>query len=122
MKRVGLHLLFWSAILFWKSNADCCCGESLMFFVTNNLIRLPFVITATYLVLYHLLPKYIFRQKKYKKFAFLFLLNFIIAITIDQKLIESDLIHQIGASIGYQYKLHLYWHPYRSSFICLFLF
>lgn len=119
MKRVGLHLLFWSAILFWKSNADYCCGEPIMLFVFHNLVRLPVIIVATYLVIYYLLPKYIFQEKQYQKFALLFLLNFIIASGIDQFLIESKLIYHAITGLGYQHKIFMHWHPFRSSFMLL---
>lgn len=120
MKRVLTHIAFWTVILYWRANGDYLSGVTLQKFVWYNLLRLPPIIVATYLVIYIFLPKYIIASKQYWKFIGLFILNFFVAFYIDQIIIRSELMQDVLALATHkQVKVFSQLHPFRNSFMLL---
>lgn len=120
IKRVGLHILFWVAILFWRANGDYATKAPFEKFIYLNLMRLPTMIIATYTVIYYLLPKLIIREKQYLKFTFYLLITLWTATHIEMNLTKSHLLRVILQPLSlYQYKWLTQLHPYRNSFLLL---
>ena len=120
VQRIGLHILFWLAILFWRVNGDYFSKAPYEKFWYHNLLRLPTMILATYAVIYYLLPKYIIREKRYIIFTILLGLTLFLATYLDQWLIKSDLMKMVLHPVSKeQYKWLTQLHPYRNSFLLL---
>ena len=120
MKRIGLHLLFWGAILFWRVNADKYTGVAFEKFVYINLLRLPPMIMATYILIYAILPKYLIKEKDYLKFAAFFILNFWIGSLLNQNIIHSGMMKELLSTESYKAQENLLsLHPFRHSFVLL---
>lgn len=95
MQRILKHLLFWLIIILWTSTVYLSKETDGWEFVWFNLIRLPLLMTTTYLVIYGLLPKFVFKQQAYTKFASSFVLLFVVTTLLDRWLIGSELIATI---------------------------
>ena len=120
MKRVGLHLLFWGVIFFWRVNADKYTGVPLEKFVYINLLRIPPVIISTYILIYYILPKFLIKEKDYFKFVILFSLNFWVASWINQEIIHSGWMKELVKELSYKSRMNLLsLHPYRHGFVLL---
>lgn len=119
MKQVGLHIIFWVIIVYWRANGDYYIDAPLEKFVWHNIVRLPPMIIATYIVIFYLLPKFIIEKKKYWTFAGLFVLNFWIAFSLDEYLIQSDLMHFVLQPDACEYQVFKQLHPFRNSFFLL---
>ena len=119
-KQVGLHILFWGVILYWRAQGDYYWDIPIEKFYLNNLVRLPILMISTYIVLYYLLPKYIIDDKQYLKFGLLFLLNLAIATALEKLLNRSDFMHEVLQPISHKQWLGLKTgHPFRNSFSLL---
>ena len=120
MKRIGLHILFWLAILFWRVNADKYTGVAFEKFIYINLLRIPPMIIATYTLIYFILPKYLIKEKEYLKFAVLFQLNFWIASWLNQSIIHSEVMKKLLSTESYKAQESLLaLHPFRHGFVLL---
>lgn len=120
LQRIGLHILFWTAILLWRAKGDYFTQASFGTFVCHNLLRLPVMILATYIVIYYLLPKYIIKEKKYIQFALILGSGLFLATQIDQLLIKSDLMKMILNPTSHKQYISLTrLHPFRNSFFLL---
>ncbi|MEM1124857.1 MAG: hypothetical protein AAGJ18_30750, partial [Bacteroidota bacterium] len=92
LQRIGLHILFWVAIVYWRSSGDYLTKFPFELYVKRNLLRLPFMIMATYMVIYYLLPQFIFDKKEHLKFGLFTGLTLYVATQLDQWLMSSDLM------------------------------
>lgn len=119
MQRILKHLLFWLVIILWTSTVYLSKKTDGWEFVWFNLIRLPLIMTATYLVIYILLPKFIFNQKAYTKFAGSFVLLFLVTTLLDRWLIGSDLIAKILKDTGLTYAFFNEIPLVRNAFLLL---
>ena len=119
-KQIGLHILFWSVILYWRSEGDYYWNTPIEKFYLQNLVRLPIIMIATYYVLYYLLPKYVINDKQYVKFGLLLLANLIVTTALEKLLIRSDLMFEILQPLSeHQWKGLKTGHPFRNSFSLL---
>ena len=119
-QRIGFHLVFWMAILIWRTNGDFFGMLPYEKFFWKNLMRLPIMVLTTYGVIYYLLPRFILREKKYVLFAILLGVTLIAATFLDQWLIQSNLMKNWLQPLTHrQYKLISDLHPYRNSFSLL---
>ncbi len=120
MKRVGLHILFWVAILVWRANGDYLTKAPFEKFVYLNLMRIPMMVVATYTVIYYLLPKLIIEKKQYLKFTLYLVITLWTATFIEMELTKSSLMKVLLQPLSiYQYKVLTQLHPYRNSFLLL---
>ena len=120
MKRVGLHILFWVAILIWRTKGDYLTKAPFEKFIYLNLMRLPTMMVATYTVIYYLLPKLIFEKKQYLKFGLYLIITLWTAIHIELMLTKSQLLKIMLQPVTIeQYKWITQLHPFRSSFSLL---
>jgi len=119
MQRILKHLLFWLVIILWTSTVYFSKKTDVWEFVWFNLIRLPLIMTATYVVIYVLLPKFIFSQKAYPKFAGSFVLLFLITTLLDRWLIGPDLIGEILKDTGLTYTFFNEIPLIRNAFLLL---
>lgn len=118
MKRFLLHIAFWCAIVFWRTNADYSFYAPLYKFMLYHLVGLPIVIIATYIVLYVLLPKYLIHARNDWKFVFWFLVTFAIAHQCYTHLSVSGVMDfVIAPSNPKECKIFAYMHPYRNAFM-----
>ncbi len=101
MGKVTSHLVFWFCFLIWSSaivdwhNFSVNCDKSFFANVKHIAIRLPIIMTSTYLLIYKLVPKYLFERKSILLFSMLFLLLFIMTSFIDRSFIafmDSNLL------------------------------
>lgn len=94
MKRIVLHILFWTVFVLWSSFVVNWVNEivdGVNDFYNNlryTLERLPITMLSTYVLINYILPKYLFEEKSYTKFFFFFLLNFLIACIIDRLIVS----------------------------------
>ncbi|MEM6321594.1 MAG: histidine kinase [Bacteroidota bacterium] len=119
-QRIGLHVLFWVAILVWRAKGDYFSKAPFEKFFWQNLLRLPIMIAATYTTIYYLLPKFILKEKRYVPFALTLGGLLFIATQIDMWLLRSDLmkwIIQPYTPKEYMWLTQL--HPFRNSFLLL---
>lgn len=120
IQRIGLHILFWTAILFWRANGDYLTKAPFEKFLYLNLMRLPTMMVATYTVIYFLLPKLIIQKKQYLKFTVYLIITLWTATHIEMTLIKSNLLKVLLQPLSvYQYKVLTQLHPYRNSFLLL---
>lgn len=120
IQRVGLHILFWSAILYWRTNGDFLTKFPFELFLKRNLLRLPAIMLATYSVIYLLLPKYIVEKKDYLSFGFFLSLIIFIATQADQLLMDSDFMKWfLNLESYWEAKYMTQLHPFRESFLLL---
>jgi len=73
-------------IVDWH-NFSVNCDKSFFANVKHIAIRLPIIISATYLLIYKLLPKYLFEKKSVVQFGFLIVILFITTSFIDRAFI-----------------------------------
>lgn len=118
--RVGLHILFWSAILYWRASGDYLTKLPFERYVLQNALRLPAMMAATYFVIYFLLPKFIIKEKKYGLFTLLLGLTLWLTTEFDQFLMTSDFMWQaLQPLTEKQFKIIMQLHPFRNSFFLL---
>lgn len=106
MDRITSHLIFWLCFLLWSSaimewhNFSAECPTTYFGNVKHIASRLPILITATYLLVYKILPKYLFEQKSAWKFAFYFAILLLLTTVVDRSFIafvESNALQIEGA-------------------------
>lgn len=120
MKRFIIHLLFWSAILYWRANGDFLYKAPLYKFVLHHVLRLPPLIIATYTTIYYLLPQFIVKEKRYWQFAVSFVLIFWAAFSLEMSIIESPYTLTIlNVTTPIEYFVFKQLHPFRNSFALL---
>ena len=118
--RVGLHILFWGAILYWRASGDFLGKLPFEKFVLQNALRLPAMMTATYLVIYYLLPKCIIEEKRYLLFASSLGLTLATATHFDQVLMKSNFMWEMLQPVtNHQFEVISNLHPFRNSFFLL---
>jgi len=76
MNRLVKHLFFWCILLLWINPIFNAKGLHSWDFFLFNLVRLPLITTSTYVLIYFLLPKYLFEQQDFKKFGVAFVLTY----------------------------------------------
>lgn len=120
IQRIGLHLLFWVAILLWRTKGDYFSKLPFEKFFYHNLLRLPLIMAATYTVIYYLLPKFIINQKKYFHFVGSLVGVLLVTNYIDQSLTSSHFMKMVLQPAS---EKELKWltqlHPFRTSFMLL---
>lgn len=104
MKRILQHLLFWVVIVCWISAVHDHNGNYVGRFVLFNLLRMPVIIPATYLVIYYFMPRWLIREKDYLKFGLAFGLNFVVASLLDRVIIGTELSKNILKDTGLIYE------------------
>ena len=120
IKRIGLHVIFWSVIIYWRAQGDYYWDLPIEKFYIHNLVRLPIFMAATYFVLYYLLPKFLVDDKQYLKFGIFFSINFLIASVLDKLLIRSEFMYNVLQPITEGNLKHICdGHPFRNSFTLL---
>ncbi len=119
MRRIFTHLLFWTIILFWTSAIYDYNGKFGWVFIQFNLVRLPLMMAATYLVIYDFVPRWLIRQKNYLYFSLAFILNFIVTTLLDRVIISSSLIHDILSDTGLVFRFFNDIPILRNSFVLL---
>lgn len=119
MRRILKHLLFWAVIILWTSTVYLSKKTDGWEFVWFNLIRLPLLMSATYLVIYGLLPKYILTHKAYLKFAVSFSLLFVLTTLLDRWIIGSNLIAETLKDTGLTYTFFNEIPLVRNAFLLL---
>ena len=120
VKRIGLHILFWAAICYWRANGDYLTKAPFEKYLLNNIIRLPAMMIATYSVIYYLLPKFIIKEKRYLLFGILLGIILWLATWADEFFITSDLHKMIlQPSSDKEYSWLSQIHPFRNSFLLL---
>lgn len=93
MSKIASHLIFWSCFLLWSSaivdwhNFSLNCDKSFFSNVRHIAIRLPIIMVSTYILIYKLVPKYLFEGKSIFLFSVFFLLLFIATSFIDRTFI-----------------------------------
>lgn len=80
------HLLFWSVIVFGTSYYISLFDKSFTYYFVNNLALLPSQIIAAYLLVYYLVPRFIY-EGKYLQFIGLFVFSAVILVIIARILI-----------------------------------
>ena len=103
MQRILKHSIFWLTMVFWTSTIYINKGDYGWHFVKFNLVRLPLIMTATYLVLYDFIPQFIFKKREFLKFGITFTALFIVTTLLDRWLIGSTLIDEILKDTGLTY-------------------
>lgn len=117
-RRIVFHVLFWTAIVIWRTNGDYMRGVGYEQFLIHNLLRLPMMIVATYTVVYYLLPVYIINTRRYLLFVALLIAVLAIATQVDQLISHSDFMKSIlQVDTPHQLKIVTQAHPYRNSFL-----
>ena len=91
MKRVGQHILFWSIFVLWSSFLFEC-PSTYLDVVWYNVMRLPIIVLATYVLIYFIVPRYIVKSQDYFTFSILFLINFIMATLLDRAITFSVIL------------------------------
>lgn len=91
MKRVGQHILFWSIFVLWSSFLFEC-PSTYLDVVWYNVMRLPIIVMATYVLIYFIVPRYIIKEQNYLMFSILFLINFVIATLLDRAITFSVIL------------------------------
>ncbi|MFK7933842.1 MAG: sensor histidine kinase [Saprospiraceae bacterium] len=120
MKRVVIHLLFWTAICIWRAKGDYYLGAPLYKFIWHNVLRLPPMVIATYVVIYQLLPRFIIEKKEYWKFALGFAITFGLSFTVDEWIIKSPFMFEwLDITTHEEYLVFKPVHPFRNSFALL---
>ena len=93
-KRIALHILFWLSIyVAFNTYSVLLLGESFKNIFTLNLFELPTDMLGVYVVLYFLLPRFLFKRR-YVEFilyliVFIFVLVFFITIPIEYYVIKE---------------------------------
>ena len=93
MGKIASHLLFWSCFLLWSSaivdwhNFSVNCDKSFFSNVKHIGIRLPIIMMSTYMLIYKLVPKYLFKGKSIFLFSVFFILLFLATNFIDRSFI-----------------------------------
>ncbi len=119
MRRLFKHFLFWLIIILWTSTVYLSKETDGWEFVWFNLIRLPLIMMATYIVIYILLPQFIFQKKAYAKFASYFILLFVVTTLLDRWLIGSELIGIVLQDTGLTYTFFNEIPLIRNAFLLL---
>lgn len=119
MQRILKHSIFWFIMVFWTSTIYINKGDYGWHFVKFNLVRLPLIMTATYLVLYYFIPKFIFEKRQYLTFGVTFSALFIVTTLLDRWLIGSTLIHEILKDTGLTYQFFNEIPLIRNAFLLL---
>ncbi len=101
--RILSHVFFWAIIALWSSTIYDYKGAYGLHFIIFNLVRLPVIMIATYIVLYWLIPKYLIQGKKYFQFGAWFLIIFLVATVLDRLIIGSDLVAPKMSALGLTY-------------------
>lgn len=118
VQRIGSHILFWGAILYWRASGDYLGKLPFEKFVLQNALRLPAMMTATYLVIYYLLPKCIIEEKRYLLFASSLGLTLATATHLDQVLMKSNFMWEMLQPVTkHQFNVISTLHPFRNSFL-----
>lgn len=106
MSKLTSHFSFWLCFLFWSSaimewhNLTANCGTSYLNNIKHIASRLPIIMTATYLLIYKILPIYLFEKKSFEKFTFFFALLLFVTTLTDRTFIafvESNALQIEGA-------------------------
>lgn len=93
MSRLLSHFIFWFCFVFWSSaimewhNFSLQCPTSYFANVIHVISRLPIIMGATYLLVYKILPLYLFEQKSVPRFAFYLGLLVMVTTLIDRSFI-----------------------------------
>lgn len=93
MGKFASHLIFWLCFLIWSSaivdwhNFSVNCDKSFFSNVKHIGIRLPIIMSSTYILIYKLVPKFLFERKSILLFSFSFIALFIITSFIDRSFI-----------------------------------
>ena len=119
MWRLLKHLLFWTIIILWTSTVYLAKETDGVEFLWFNIVRLPLMMATTYLVIYYLLPRFIFKEKNYGKFLSTFLLLFLTTTLLDRWIIGSDLIGTILKDTGLTYTFFNEIPLIRNAFLLL---
>ncbi len=119
MWRLLKHLLFWTIIILWTSTVYLAKETDGVEFLWFNMVRLPLMMATTYLVIYYLLPRFIFKEKAYGKFLSSFLLLFLATTLLDRWIIGSDLIGTILKDTGLTYTFFNEIPLIRNAFLLL---
>lgn len=119
MRTIFKHLFFWLLISFWTSTVYISKEGEGWEFIQFNLVRLPLIMTATYLVVYYLLPKYILQKRQYFKFGVAFTMLFIITTLLDRWLIGSAFIAHLLKDTGLTYTFFNEIPLIRNAFLLL---
>lgn len=102
--RIVWHFLFWIVIVLWSSTIYDYKGLFGPVFILFNLLRLPVIMGATYLVLYLLIPRYLIHSRQYLKFSLWFLLILLMATILDRLIIGSNLLAPQLEEVGLTYR------------------
>ncbi len=114
--QVVLHIIFWILIVLWRAKADYYTKADFSYFLIQNIIRIPPIIVATYLLAYYILPKYLIKDKDYFRFILFSLINFIVVFNIELMIFRSDLMTWFIPQDSYMLKVFKYIHPFRIAF------
>ena len=114
-------MFFWCVIVVWTGTIYEFSKdeEYLWLFIQFNLIRLPLIITATYLVLYFLIPRYLIESKQYRLFALGFGGILLSTILLDRVIIGTPLVHQLLESTQLEYRFFNRIPIVRNTFLLI---
>ncbi len=112
-------MLFWAVIVLWSSTIYDYKGMYGPIFILFNLIRLPVIMLATYLVLYGLIPKYLIQSRQYQKFGLWFVLILLVATLLDRVIIGSDLLAPQLEEAGLTYRFFNEVPILRNAFLLI---
>jgi len=119
MGRILKHLFFWIIILLWTTTAYIHQGGYGLDFLQFNIVRLPLIMIATYLVIYYLLPKFIFHKPQFLKFGVAFIAVFVVTTLLDRWIIGSAFVNEILADTGLNYTFFNEIPLFRNAFLLL---
>jgi len=119
MNRLVKHLFFWCILLLWINPIFNAKGLHSWDFFLFNLVRLPLITTSTYVLIYFLLPKYLFEQQDFKKFGVAFVCLFLATNLLDRCLIGTSLVDYIMSDTGLTYTFFNGIPLFRNAFLLL---
>ena len=117
-KRIIWHVIFWIVIVVCTSAVyDKSKGIFIWTYIQFNLIRLPLILTTTYVVLYGLIPRYLINRKQYWHFAGYFIVTVLLTILLDRIIIGSQLIGDLLAETKLKYRFFSQVPIVRNAFL-----
>jgi len=119
MNRLLIHLVFWFILLLWINPIFNINGLHEREFFLFNLVRLPLIATSTYLLIYYLLPRYLFHQQNNKKFGLAFICLFVVTNLLDRCLLGTGLVGNIMSDTNLTYTFFNEMPSIRNAFLLL---